>query len=113
MSLLLPLSHLQYLCFLPPKLRYRLLRDLGSWEYSSAKSHRKGSTETEASSYFGPSELHMLVVDWQTKEGITVLVGIIYTGYHNKLGLLPHNGDKEDYDQNLSGFQTSCCFIAQ
>ena len=67
----------------------------------------------EASNYFGHSGLYLLVADWQAKKGIIVLVGIIYSGYHNNLSLLLHNGDKEEYDQNLRGFKTFCCFIAQ
>ena len=50
-------------------------------------------------------------MDWQAKNGIIVLVGIIYMDYHNKLGLLLHNGNKEEYNQNISAFKTFCCFI--
>ena len=49
-------------------------------------------------------------MDWQAKNGIIVLVGLIYMDYHNKLGLLLHNGNKE-YNQNISAFKTFCCFI--
>ena len=52
-----------------------------------------------------------MVVGWQAKNGITVLVGIIYMSYRNKLGLLLHNGNKGEYNQNISAFKTFCCFM--
>lgn len=53
MLLLLSVSHLQTLCFLPPVLGHCLLRDLVPGNIPSARGHRKGPIETEASNYFG------------------------------------------------------------
>lgn len=73
-SLLLSVSHSQKLCFLPPKLRHCLIRDLFPGNIPFVRGHSRGSIKVEASNYFGHFKLNMLVVGWQAKRGTIVLV---------------------------------------
>lgn len=97
----------RFLCFLPIKLRYCLLRDFGSRECSFGLESQEGSIEMETSNYFDHSGFHMLVVSWQAEKGIIVLAEVVYTGFHNKLGLLLRSGDREVQDQT---YVVSGCF---
>lgn len=89
-------------------LGHYLLRDLVPGNIPSARGHRKGPIEIEASNYFGNFSAQYI------GSGLALFY---WWGCQPRLSeeakIVAHSGDKKEYDENLNAFKTFSCLVAQ